>query len=145
MATKDDLAQVVLFQLDQTSRKAKQYSQKAFDEKGLDITIDQWVLLKIIEAGDRLSQRELAKNALRDPAAITRTLDVLERKELVERVSIAGNRRKYEIQLSAKGEAFVQDNMELVRNHRRQSLMGFTVQEIKTLKSMLSRVYRNMS
>jgi DNA-binding MarR family transcriptional regulator len=142
---KDDLGKVILFLIDQAGRAAKQYSQREFDRLKLGITVDQWVLLKIIEQNDQLSQAELAKESLRDPASITRTLDLLEKKELASRVSIEGNRRQYTLMLTKKGRQFISENMELIRKHRDKSITGLTKKELKDLASMLIRIKQNMS
>jgi MarR family transcriptional regulator, transcriptional regulator for hemolysin len=141
---KDDLSQVVLFMLDQTNKLAKQYSQKELDKRGADITVDQWVLLKIIEADPGLSQRDLAEKSIKDPASITRMLDLLEKKGLIQREAIEGNRRQYSISVSKEGEKFINKYMDMVQNHRAKSLEGFSKKEIGKLKDMLLRIQGNM-
>lgn len=140
-----DINQVILFQLDKTSKVAKQYSQKKLDELDLGITIDQWVLLKVIHENSPLSQKDLAIKALRDPASITRTLDILEKKRLIVREAIKGNRRQYDIILTKEGNAFVDHNMALVTSLRELSVKGFSNEELKTLSSYLLRIQENMT
>lgn len=139
-----EIEKVVLFQIDRTSKVAKQYSQAIFDRIGLNITTDQWVLLKIIHENAPLSQRELAKLSVRDPASITRTLDLLENKRHVYRKAIEGNRRQYNIDLTQSGKTFVQDHLPLINQMREQSLNGFTKDEMEQLLSYLSRIQENM-
>ena len=111
----------------------------------LGITVDQWVLLKIIEESKSLSQKELAVISLRNPASITRSLDILEKNGFIDRMPIPFNRRQYEITLTAKGSDFVQKNMELIKGLRKRSIKGFTKQELENLTSMLLRIQKNMS
>ena len=141
---KDDLHQVIMFIIDQTSKAAKQYSQHEFDQMGLGITVDQWVLLKIIEQFDGLSQTDLAKKSIRDPASITRTLDILQKKGLIQRDPLPDNRRQYSINLTFEGNSFVQKHMDMVSRHRAKSIEGFTTDELQQLKSMLLRIQNNM-
>ncbi len=140
---KSKLAEVILFAIDQASRTGKQYSQREFDRAGLGITVDQWVLLKIIEENESLSQSELAEKSLRDPASITRTLDILQRKNLVSREPIPENRRQYDVQLTEEGTEFVKANMNMVEAHRARSIEGFSEEELTTLKSFLQRIQQN--
>lgn len=139
------LEDLILFQIDKTSKVSKLYSQREFDKIGLGITIDQWVLLKIIQGAGQLSQKELADKSLRDPASITRTLDLLEKKGYVERVQVEGNRRQYNIILTKSGEQFINKHMKMVNEHRELSTKGFTKKELETLTSMLLRIQKNMS
>ncbi len=141
---KDDLSQVVLFMLDQTNKLAKQYSQKELDKRGADITVDQWVLLKLIEQDPGLSQRDLAEKSIKDPASITRMLDLLEKKRLIQRESIKGNRRQYSISVSHDGQEFIEKYMKMVQKHRAKSLEGFSKKEVNKLKEMLLKIQLNM-
>lgn len=140
-----NLDSVILFLIDQTSKTAKRFSQREFDRRGLGITVDQWVLLKIIEENDGLSQNELAEKSKRDGASITRTLDLLEKKNLLQRQAISGNRRQYSIVLTPNGKEFIALNMPMVNEQRAISMAGFSDQEIEMLKSMLLRIKENMT
>jgi MarR family transcriptional regulator, transcriptional regulator for hemolysin len=139
-----ELENVLLFVIDQTSKVAKQHSQREFDLLGLGITVEQWVLLKVIEEKSVLSQTELAKETYRDPASITRTLDLLQRKGLIIREPIIDNRRQYNIKLTNDGNAFVVQNMPLIRTLRNLSIKDFSEAEVEALISMLRRVQKNM-
>jgi len=136
---------VILFQLDKTNKNAKMYSQREFDRKKLGITVDQWVLLKIIEESGQLSQSELAVKSLRDPASITRTLDLLEKKQFILREAIANNRRQYNVRLTKTGVGFIKKHMGMVKKHRKRSIRGFSPGELESLKSMLQRIQKNMT
>ena len=142
---KSNIEEVILFQIDRTSKVSKIYSQKEFDRKKLGITIDQWVLFKIIEESQPISQKELADKSKRDPASITRTLDILQRKALVLREPIPDNRRQYNIRLTDKGASFVKEHMKMIDRHRKASVKGFSEKELETLKEMLLRIQTNMS
>ncbi len=139
------LEDVILFQIDKTSKRSKQYSQRIFDSLGIKITIDQWVLLVMISEQVELSQKELADMSNRDPASITRTLDILEKKGYLERQSIPGNRRKYNISLSKSGSAFVNQHMPLIKSMRQKSTNGFSEKELEILMTLLKRIQDNMT
>ncbi len=134
---------VILFQIDLTSKVSKQYSQKEFDRLNLGITIEQWVILKIVSESETLSQRDLAKKSYRDPASITRTLDLLEKKGMLTRAPIENNRRAYHIFLTKNGEKFVADNLDLVLSLRRKSTQGISKKELENLSATLSKIQDN--
>ncbi len=139
-----DINDLVVFQIEKTNKIAKQHGQRAFDQHGLGITIDQWVLLKIIQEQAPLSQRALADFSVRDPASITRTMDLLSKKGLIERAPIPTSRRQYEVKLSKEGEIFVKKNMELVKKLREQSVEGISQEEQGMLISLLQRIQKNL-
>ena len=134
---------VILFQIDLTSKVSKQYSQKEFDKLNLGITVEQWVILKIVSETEALSQKELAQKSYRDPASITRTLDLLEQKGLLSRRAIENNRRAYHIYLTKKGQKFVSDNLDLVITLRRKSTTGISQKELEALSSTLNKIQKN--
>jgi len=140
-----NIEDVILFQIDRTSKISKIYSQREFDKKKLGITVDQWVLLKIIDEAQPISQRELADKSKRDPASITRTLDILEKKDIVIRKAIPGNRRQYHVELTSHGSHFVKENMKMIGRHRKTSIKGISEKELNLLKSMLQKIQKNMS
>lgn len=109
---------VILFQVDLTSKVSKQRTQRDFDNLNLGITVEQWVILKIISESPSISQKELAQKSYRDPASITRTLDLLEKKDLLRRESMPENRRMHMIVLTNEGKQFIKKNMKLVQSHR---------------------------
>lgn len=141
---KQNIESIVLFQIDKTSKISKIYSQREFDRLGLGITVEQWILLKIIEESNQLSQRELATKSLRDPASITRTIDILEKRNYVMRNSIPNNRRRYNLALTKVGQQFVTEHIEIIKEHRKRSVQGFTKQELTQLSAFLSRIQENM-
>jgi DNA-binding MarR family transcriptional regulator len=139
-----NIEDVILFQIDLTSKVSKQYSQRDFDQLNWGITVEQWVILKIISESPSLSQKELAEKSYRDPASITRTLDLLEKKDLLRRESMPDNRRKYQIVLTKNGEQFIKKNMKLVQSHRDQSTKGISTKELEQLSTTLEKIRKNM-
>lgn len=140
-----DIESVILFQIEKTNKTAKQYSQKELDRLNLGITVDQWVLLKIIEESTTISQKEIALKSVRDPASITRTLDILVKKGLLQREAIPNNRRQYNIQLTQAGKFFVSQNMPIIKEQRKQSVKGFSEEELNILRDYLLRIQNNMT
>jgi len=140
-----NIENVIMFQIERTLKIAKQYSQREFDALGLGITIEQWILLKIIEEEKELSQKELAQKSTRDPASITRTLDLLQKKNFVIREALPNNRRQYNIILTKEGAAFVQKNMDVVHQQRLKSVEGLSNADLQSLKQMLQKIQNNLS
>ncbi len=138
------LETILLFVIDQTNKIARQYSQREFDLLGIDINVEQWVLLKEIEEKETLSQNELAKNTSRDPASITRTLDILQKKGLIIREPVLDNRRQYNVKLTKEGSYFVLQNMPLINELRNRSIKGFSKSEVDQLIIMLQKVQTNL-
>jgi len=138
-----DLNEVILFLIEQTNKKAKQYSATKFAERGIDITVDQWVMMKLIQEKPGLSQSEIAKETFKDAASITRILDILVGKDLVRREPVPANRRQFSIHLSDQGDAFISEHIDFVQQLRDQSIKGLSEEEILILTKSLLQIQKN--
>lgn len=140
-----DLNNVVNFLMEQTVRQIRNYGQRQLDLLESGITVDQWVLLKIIEEHGQISQVDIAQEALKDTASITRILDLLQKKGLVQRIDDDFDRRKYMISLTADGKGFFNRMLPHVSQIRDQVVKGLSKEEIQALKSTLNKIRRNLS
>jgi len=143
---KQQLSSVLMFQIDQTLRTAKKYSQREIDEVGLGITVDQWVLLKILEeAKTAPSQKELAALSGRDPASITRTIPALEKLGLINREYYMGSRRKFCVNISARGKKLIAKHMDMIIRHRTKTIEGISEKDLETAMKVLRKVQNNLN
>lgn len=135
---------VYVFKLVRTAQAFKQYAHEAMVSQGIDITSDQWIVLKRVKEEGGINQRELAGSIFKDPASVTRILDVLVKKGLVEKRQ-GTDRRTYNIYLTDDGERLVQKTLELAVDIRSKGLEGLTEKEADTLKQLLDTVFKNFS
>ncbi len=145
MKSNEQLNNVVNFLLEQTVRQMRGYAQRQLDTLQAGITVDQWVVLKIIDERDKISQVELAQVAHKDTASITRILDLLQKKGLIQRIDDEHDRRKYLISLTGAGKAFVKLHLPFINGIREQIVQGLSKEEIKTLKDILEKIRQNVA
>lgn len=141
----DEQGNLVNFLLDQTVRLTKLYIQRQLDFLQLNITVEQWTLLKIIEAEGMISQVDLAQCALKDTASITRMLDLLQKKNLIQRSADNSDRRKFLISLTEEGQEMVKKNLQLMNSLWEKTIEGLSEGEINELKQILEKIRRNIS
>ncbi len=144
MKSNEQLDNVVNFLLEQTVRQMRSYAQRQLDILQTGITVDQWVLLKIIEERKQISQVELAQVAQKDTASITRILDLLQKKGLIQRIDDEYDRRKYMISLTTEGIEFVMRNLPIIDRLRGQIVQGLSEEEIRSLKHVLAKIRQNL-
>lgn len=144
MKSNEQLNNVINFLLEQTVRQMRGYAQRQLDTLQAGITVDQWVLLKILDERGKISQVELAEVAHRDTASVTRTLDLLQKKDLIQRIDDESDRRKYLISLTGSGTDFVHQNVPFVNGIRQQIIEGLSPVETQTLKNILEKIRRNV-
>ena len=85
------LEEVVYFLAERMMRRAREYSKAQFKKEKVDLTIDQWVILKRVSEEIGISQVEIASSTYKDPAAVTRILDILVRKGVLATTVIIAN------------------------------------------------------
>lgn len=140
----DRIEQVIFYTIDRTYRKKQTMAQRMFAETGIDISPEQWVLLKIVTQYDGISQVDLAQKAVKDTASITRILDILQKKALLTREQDANDRRKYLVTATKTGKEFIERHMDSIINIRKQALKGISKTELDTLRALLEKMQKNM-
>lgn len=141
----DKIEDVIFYTLDHTFRTKQKAAQVYFDSLNMDITPEQWVVLKIIDQYSGISQKELADRAAKDTASVTRMLDILEKKGMIVREDDSSDRRKFCIVPTREGKKFIQDHLKYVKDFRKKALKDFSSEDIKQLKSLLEKMQINMN
>lgn len=143
MAKDQKLEDVLYYLLEKTNKVIRRYSQVRFSEAGLEITVDQWLVLKKISDSERITQIELANAIFKDRASITRILDLLLEKKLV-RKDAGSDRRAYELTLTAAGEKFMEQALLIVKSIRRKGIESMTEKEQEQFRTSLEKIIRNL-
>lgn len=144
MKIQKDLNDVVFFLIEKTNKIVKQHSGIRFLKRGMEVTVDQWVLMKFVHENPGCSQSTIAENAFKDAASITRMLDLLNKKGFVERTAIENNRRQFSIKLTKAGEQYIDTHIEFVQELRNLGTEGLTEDEINTLRKALLKIQNNL-
>src|SRR5690242_15925969 len=76
---------------------------------GNDITFTQWIVLALVSFEIATTCTELSRNMDHDKGALTRVIDQLEERGLVERRRDAGDRRVSQLMATTEGRKIVAD------------------------------------
>ena len=68
-----------------------------------NITTEQWLVLVRLSKQNKISQKKLAKVSSKDQSTLTRIIDILERKDFIERHPSKEDRRSIAIHITADG------------------------------------------
>jgi DNA-binding MarR family transcriptional regulator len=129
--------------IDATIKKIRTFFQKQFDDAGLDITVDQWVVLDNASRSEGISQIELADLVYKDAPTVTRIIDLLVKKEMVTRRMSETDRRRFNIYLTEKGKAVFQQALPLAIEARKTGWKGMNEQDFKEFYRVLDTIYEN--
>ena len=81
--------------IDRNYRLIKQNYLKTFKEVGVDITTEQWVVLDNLCREDGLSQNELAAVSFKNAPTLSRIIDLLVKKNWLERRKSPEDKRSW--------------------------------------------------
>lgn len=133
------------FMLDRTSKRVKQYAQKRFNAEDFDITVDQWLVLKNLNATNDQNQSQLAKLMEKDNPTLTRILDLMVKKNLIERKPDPTDRRSFIVHLTELGAQKQKEWAPKVEQIRMKAWENLNEQDYKDLKRILNTIYNSLS
>ena len=121
----------------------KKFVQNATDS-GLDISLDQWMVLGPIWQLESASQKELGEMCLKDKTNITRIIDALEQKNLVVRIEDQIDHRIKRVVLTNAGKQLFFDVLPIMEKTREEVRKDISDQDINTFKIVLSKILENL-
>lgn len=132
------------FLLDRTARRVKQYAQQKFKELNLNITVDQWLLLKLLYENESMKQNELAELLFKDNPTLTRIIDLLCDKGLTVRKIHPTDRRSFHVELTKEGRKKAEQIKPKIRNIRLKAWEGLSKRDFTHFKRVLNTIYQNL-
>jgi DNA-binding MarR family transcriptional regulator len=112
--------------------------------KPLAISIPQWRVLAVLHERPGLTMNQLADLATVDRTTLTRALDAMVRRRLVERRADTRDRRSVRLHLTETGNAAFFQVLPRVVEQNERAMAGFTEAEGAVLRSMLHRMFDNL-
>lgn len=112
----------------------------AIKERNLGITKDQWRIINCVSEFDVISQKDISIRTQKDPAAITRMLDLLEKKQLTKRVTSKDDRRSFDISLTVNGSRLIRRFRPVFQQIQEQFLHSFTKAQKEQLINLLDQL-----
>lgn len=141
---KIEAAKKIGYYLERTTRIVKLSYLQAFAQLGVDITPEQWVMLDSLYQRNGQSQTELAGDSYKNAPTVSRIIDLLEKKGLVERQRFANDRRRYKIFLTQKGQNTVEKIQPAVVALREKGWQELTDEDYSTFLRILNQIFDNL-
>ena len=111
---------------------------------GLDISLDQWLVLGPIWKNEGIAQKDIAEYCGKDKTSVTKIINTLEKKNLVVRVPDQLDHRIKRIVLSNNGKELFLNALPVMEETRDELRSGISDKEIESLITVLTKVYRNL-
>ena len=116
----------------------------ALNQHGLDLTATQSEVLEILYEQGTMSQRELGERLVCTKGNISRLLDRMEAKGLIERNPDANDRRKAQVTLTPQGQACIEKAFAIIRENLEPLLTLYSDQELQQVAELLTRLTHAM-
>ena len=131
------------YQLERTSRIVKLAYLQAFNQLGVDITPEQWVMLDSLYHKNGQSQTDLANASYKDAPTVSRILDLLGKKGLTERQRFANDRRRYKIFLTDEGKKVVEKVLPVVESLREKGWKNLSEEDYESFLRIMQQIFAN--
>ena len=112
---------------------------------GLEISLDQWLVLGPVWKNDGISQKDISEYCGKDKTSVTKIIDTLEKKNLVVRVTDQLDNRVKSVVLSQKGRERFLSALPVMAQTRDELRSGISDKEIEALKSILNKIHKNLN
>ena len=137
------LQDVLFYSLESASKAYRRFAQARLNESGIDITIDQWLVLNTIRESPDITLQQVGTTVFKDFASVTRIVQLLERKGLLRRKPHPSDGRRSELVLSTAGEALIRKVEPIAQANRRHALAGIDAEQITRLREVLKQIVEN--
>jgi DNA-binding MarR family transcriptional regulator len=133
----------LLYLLGQTINLAKLKMLAKFKENGLDLSMEQFVMLHFINEKEDLTQQDLANHFFRDKSLILRQTNILMDLRYVARMQDKTDKRKKNLILTKKGYDVLEFAKKLSDNVSVELLTGVTPEELVHFKNVITKIQQN--
>ena len=140
----DKKSMISAFILERTAKRMKQFFQRELANAGVEITIDQWVILQELDREDGQSQLALANSCFKDAPTVTRIIDLLVKKGLVKRHQDEQDRRRFQVKLTKAGRKKIKEVLPVIREGRAKAWCCLSEEEMDGLVQSLNKVFENL-
>ena len=114
-------------------------------ESGLDISLDQWMVLGPVWQLKNPSHKDLSEFSMKDKTSITRIVGMLVKKNLVVRVNDQLDQRIKRVVLTHEGKQLFNHVVPIMEKTREEVRQGISDSEIDTFKRVLIQINKNMN
>jgi DNA-binding MarR family transcriptional regulator len=133
----------VLYNIEKAIKAYRKLCQRNISIIDKDITVDQALVLLMLQKNAELSQKELAKLVFKDSASITRMIELMVKKEYIKRSINKKDRRRFNLKMTVKGEMFLKNMDATIQLNRDTALKNITVKELIQLDATLKKIITN--
>jgi len=135
------LEQALGFHINRVSYLMTEEVEKRFAKAGLNIVAQDFAILMRLLSGGVLSQATIVDLMMRDKTTVTRRLDGLVKKGLIERSPNAQDRRRFDIGITKTGETLLEAAFPIASGFQKELVADVSDEDkeitIQTLRGLM--------
>ena len=136
-------SETVFHSIEKAIKEYRKFSQKNISNQIEDLTIDQGMVLLFLDKHSELTQKEIAALVFKDNASMTRMINLMVNKKYLKRSMNTIDRRRFTIELTAKGKEGLETLPPIILSNREKSLEGISKEEMIQLETILKKIAAN--
>ena len=140
-----DYQNIVLPWVGKTAKMMAIFITDKFKQHGLDLTLEQMIILKILQDKDGCPQNDLALVTERHKASLTRLLATMEKKNLVARIPDKSDKRVNRVYLTKTGHQYFQSTVPIMLETMKEIQEGLNEEEIRITIGALQKIQNNIA
>ncbi|MTI31373.1 MarR family winged helix-turn-helix transcriptional regulator [Xanthovirga aplysinae] len=127
-----------------TAKMISLYFSDKLQSRGIDLTKTQCILLKILHDKDGVPQNELAFITERDKTSLTRLVNTMEKKNLLERVPSEEDKRVNLVYLTEEGRKIFERALPVIKEIVEELQKGISEEEVNYAIGIIKKVQNNI-
>lgn len=132
----------ILYVIENCIKSYRKFAQKNVKMVNADITLDQALLLLLIQGNSELRQQQLAAKLFKDNASITRMTQLMISKNYLSKTEKL-DKREFACQITDKGERAIEALTPIIMRNRKAAMSGISPTELATLETVLKKIIHN--
>ena len=137
------LSSTFFYSLEKSIKAYRQFAQARITRAGIDITLDQWLVLKMLQDYPDITLQQVAADVFKDVASVTRIVQLLESKGHVMRLAHPDDGRRSSLSLTREGTFIVRALEPIVTDNRKRALKGVKSPQLDAAHVLLGRITEN--
>jgi DNA-binding MarR family transcriptional regulator len=139
-----DFKKTTVYTIGKTLLTIKKKANSFIKPRDFNVTMEQCEVLHLIWEHKGLTQREIAEDLCKDKGNITRTLDLMQRHDLIKRQRDESDRRAYKIFLTEKGKRLIEKLLPPMREINKKIIKGISKRELEEFTRILNIIQGNL-
>lgn len=139
----ETLDNVIFYHIEKAIKSYRQYAQNRIKAAGINMTIDQWLVLKVLMDEPDIQLKDLAVKVFKDNASVTRIVILLEKGKFIEKSVFQTDKRRILLRVTSEGKKIMDAVTHIVLANRQHALSGLSVESVDTTIETLKIISAN--